>query len=143
MTLTRYTDYALRVLMHLGVAGDEPVTIGAIAARYDISRHHVMKVVQGLSRAGYVRTVRGRNGGLRLARRPEEINVGRLVRETEERLDLVECLGQRGNCVVAPACVLRGALVEALGAFLAVLDGYTLADLLAPQAELRRLLRVA
>lgn len=135
MKLTRYTDYALRVLIHLAVHENELVSIGRIASRYLISQNHLMKVVQNLSRAGFVETVRGRNGGLRLARPAAQINVGDLVRHTEGGFDLVEC----GGCVIAPACGLPRVLAEATKAFLSVLDSYTIGDLSTRPADLRAL----
>ena len=139
MKLTRYTDYALRVLMHLAVQPGQLTSISTIARAYGISQNHLVKVVQDLRVAGYVAAVRGRSGGIRLARPPEEINVGEVVRHTEEGFDLVEC----AHCLIAPACALTAALHNALGAFMAVLDGYTLADLTSSRTEaLRRLLAV-
>jgi len=135
MKLTRYTDYALRVLIHLAAHENELASIGRIASRYLISQNHLMKVVQDLSRAGFVETVRGRNGGLRLARPAGEINVGELVRHTEGGFDLVEC----GGCVIAPACGLPRILAEATKAFLATLDRYTIADISTRPADLRAL----
>lgn len=141
MRLTTFTDYCLRVLMYAGTKGDELATIDEIAASFDISRNHLMKVVFRLGQLGYLTTVRGKGGGMRLARDPAEINLGRLVRETEEDMALVECFdGPPGACRIEPACVLRKALGEALEAFLAVLDDYTLADLLAPRSALATLL---
>lgn len=141
MRLTTFTDYCLRVLMYVGTRRDELVTIEEIAAGYGISRNHVMKVVFRLGRLGYLATVRGKGGGVRLARAPAEVNLGRLVRETEDDLALVECFeADGGACRIEPACVLRKVLSEALEAFLAVLDRYTLADLLAPQSALATLL---
>jgi Rrf2 family nitric oxide-sensitive transcriptional repressor len=128
--LTAYTDYSLRVLMYLAVSRRPLATIEEIAAAYGISHAHLTKVVQELAALGLVATVRGRRGGLRLARPPERVNVGQLVRRTEH-LGLVECFRPDGDCVITPACGLRAVLGEALGAFLAVLDGYTLADLVA------------
>jgi len=142
MRLTRYSDYALRVLMYMGVRGERLVTIDEIAGAYDISRNHLMKVVYHLGRQGYIHTVRGRKGGMALARQPAEINLGVLVRETENDLALVECFGPDNRCCLTPACVLRQALDEALKAFMAVLDRYTLADLITPRQELRQLLAV-
>lgn len=140
MRLTTFSDYCLRVLMYVGTRRDELVTIEEIAAGYGISRNHVMKVVFRLGRLGYLATVRGKGGGVRLARDPAEVNLGRLVRETEEDMALVECFeADGGACRIEPACVLREVLSEALEAFLAVLDRYTLADLLAPQSALARL----
>ena len=132
MQLTRYSDYSLRVLIYLAVDPDRLATIDEIARSYGVSRAHLMKVVHQLGLRGYVETVRGRGGGLRLARPPEKIRVGEVVRATEENLALVECMDSGASeCVIESACGLRPVLREALGAFLAVLDGYTLADLVA------------
>jgi Rrf2 family nitric oxide-sensitive transcriptional repressor len=127
--LTRYRDYSLRVLIYLALDPERLVTIEDIAQGYDISKAHLMKVVHQLGLRGYVETVRGRGGGLRLARRPEEIRVGEVVRWTEE-MDLVECFDPASSqCAIEPVCGLRSALHEALAAFLAALDRYTIADL--------------
>lgn len=142
MRLTRFTDYALRSLIFLGLRGEAGGRIREIAEHYDISEHHLTKVVQELARAGFVQTLRGRSGGLRLARPPEEIVVGAVVRALEEDLSLVECFSAGSRCVIRRSCGLKGALGEALAAFLAVLDGYTLTDLLGPEAELREALRL-
>lgn len=131
MQLTLYSDYSFRVMIYLALAPERLVTIEEIARRYAISKAHLTKVVHELGRRGFVETVRGRRGGLRLARRPETIGVGELLRATEGRLDLVECFAPDGACVIEPACGLRHVLDEALEAFLAVLDRYTLADLVA------------
>jgi len=137
MKLTRYSDYALRVLMHLAAKPDRLASIGEIARTYRISHNHLMKVVHDLRKADYVAATRGRSGGIRLARPAIEITVGEVVRHTEGGFDLVDC----GSCVIAPACALTGALHEALAAFMAVLDSYTLADLVAErQSGLRQLL---
>jgi Rrf2 family nitric oxide-sensitive transcriptional repressor len=136
MRLTRYTDYAMRVLLHLAARDDGDLSsIGEIAALYDISQNHLMKVVQDLGKAGFVRTVRGRNGGIALARPPGEIIVGQVVRQTEEGFQLVDCT----NCVIAPACTLPKALNEATAAFIAVLDKYSLEDLLDKRHQMRAL----
>lgn len=139
MRLTRYTDYALRVLLHLGAYPDRLCSISEISKAYGVSQNHLMKVVHDLGKAGYIATVRGRAGGLRLARAPEEINVGAVVRHTEEGFDLVDCT----TCVIAPACGLTSALGKALAAFMQVLDGYTLADLMVKRKALRDLLTPA
>lgn len=143
MRLTRYSDYALRVLMYMGVSGERLVTIDEISDAYGISRNHVMKVVYNLGRLGHIRTVRGRNGGMTLAREPGAINLGKLVREMENDLALVECLGPDNRCCLAPGCLLKGALDEAMAAFMGVLDRYTLADLIMPRQELRTLLAMS
>lgn len=135
MRLTQYSDHALRVLIHLAVLGDDArTTISAIAERHQVSRHHMVKVVHQLGQLGYVDTLRGKGGGLRLAQPPAQIVLGEVVRHTERQLDLVECFNDPGACVLTPHCGLRGVLTEALAAFLAVLDSYTLADLVGPDA---------
>lgn len=129
MRLTRYTDYALRTLIYVGLNEPRQSSIAEIARAYAISENHLTKVVHQLGRLGLVRTTRGRGGGLRLAKSAAEIGVGAVVRLTEEDLALVECFGGN-NCAITAPCRLRRALGEALAAFLAVLDSYTLADLL-------------
>ena len=133
MRLTAYTDYTLRTLMYLAAHPDQLVTIQDIAALHDISKNHLMKVVHQLGLTGMVETVRGRNGGLRLNKTPEQINIGEVVRHTETDFYMAACF-ERGNttCIYAPACVLKGALHTATAAYLAVLDGVTLADLIKP-----------
>lgn len=130
MHITRYTDYSLRVMLYVALKGDERSTIAEIAERYDISRNHLMKVVQELNRKGYLLAIRGKNGGLLLQRRPEDINLGVLVRDTEQDLALAECFSDDNRCILAPACRITSILAEALEAFFKVLDGYTLADVL-------------
>jgi Rrf2 family nitric oxide-sensitive transcriptional repressor len=139
MRLRTYTDYSLRVLIRLALRPDELTTIADIASGYGISENHLMKVVHQLGIAGYVETVRGRNGGLRLARSPARINVGEVVRRMEADLDIVPCFNAAGACAIEPACILKGALDEALDAFLAVLDRHTLADLARPRRRLSAL----
>ncbi|WP_298951239.1 Rrf2 family transcriptional regulator [uncultured Methylobacterium sp.] len=139
MRLTRYTDYALRTLIFLGLCAPRQASIAEIARAYGISESHLTKVVHHLGQLGLVKTSRGRGGGLRLAREPGTIVVGEVVRRTEDDLALVECFAG-GACAITPSCRLRGALGEALAAFLAVLDRYTLADLLAGGGETARLL---
>lgn len=141
MKLTRYSDYSLRVLMYLAIQPDRLATIEEISKAYGISKAHLMKVAHELGRAGYLETVRGRGGGLRLARDLDAIRVGDVVRHTEGKMDLVECFDEEtSNCRIESACSLRSALQAALAAFLATLDQYTLADLVArrrkPLAEL-------
>lgn len=141
MQLTRYSDYSLRVLIHLAVARQPLSTIEEISSAFGISTGHLMKVVRHLAALGLVETVRGRGGGLRLGRSPDDVNVGDVIRRTEENLALVECFRPEGRCPIEESCGLRPALREALDAFLEVLDGYTLADLVARRrAPLARLL---
>ncbi len=143
MRFTRYTDYALRVLTYLGLKDAENLsTIKEIAGRYGISENHLMKVVHRLGQTGYVETVRGRGGGIRLARAPEEIVIGGVVRDCEDDLRIVECFDPVTNtCPITAACALPAILDQALSAFLVVLDKYTLADLLRPRAGLAEILR--
>lgn len=145
MHITRYTDYSLRVLMYVALKGEELSTIREIAESYGISRNHLMKVVQELNAKGYLQAIRGKNGGLRLRGEPAQINLGELVRRTEQDLNLVECFRGDNHCVLTPACQLKHVFAEGLEAFFRVLDGYTLADLIRSgrQPEMRRLLEIA
>jgi len=132
MKLTRYTDYALRVLLHLTAHRDRLCSIAEISRAYGISENHLMKVVHDLGKGGFVATSRGRGGGLRLGRPAETIGVGEVVRYAEDGFALVDC----DNCIISPLCRLSGVLGEAMAAFLAVLDRYSLADLASgPRAE--------
>lgn len=142
MRLTRHTDNALRALIYLGIHTEEaPARITDIARRMGMSEDHLAKVIARLSQLGYVETIRGRDGGARLARPASEIVVGAVVRATEDNLNLVECFDPATNqCPIAPACALAPALDEALTAFFSVLDRYTLADLIAKPRALTRLL---
>jgi Rrf2 family nitric oxide-sensitive transcriptional repressor len=142
MRLTLHSDYALRVLIQVGLGGNKLTTISDIAESFGISRHHLMKVVNDLGQKGYLDTVRGRHGGIRLMREPRDINVGQVVRDTEDNLCVVGCLESRGYCRIERACVLRGILNEATAAFLAVLDAHTLADLIKPNKSLASLLQL-
>jgi Rrf2 family transcriptional regulator, nitric oxide-sensitive transcriptional repressor len=143
MRLTLHTDYALRLLMLLAMEADDLHTIEEVARRYGISRNHLMKVTQTLAQVGYVESVRGRGGGIRLGRPAKEINLGAVVRATEDGFALVECFDrERNTCVVTSACGLRGPLDEALRAFLAVLDRYSLADIVGNPNALRRMRRL-
>jgi Rrf2 family transcriptional regulator, nitric oxide-sensitive transcriptional repressor len=130
MRLTHFSDYALRVLIYAAAHGDRLITIEETANVYGISRNHLMKVANQLTRAGYLKAVRGRSGGLALAKRPNRIKLGDVVRATEPDFALVECFTADNNCLITPRCRLRGALKEALAAFTETLDRYTLADLI-------------
>ncbi len=142
MQLTQYSDYALRTLIYLAIA-TENATITEIAGHYSISRNHLVKVVHNLGKLGYVTTIRGRHGGLRLALPPESINIGDVVRRTEPNFTIVECFDRESNrCVISPNCRLKGVLSEAFQAFTDVLDQYTLADMTVNRDELRTLLGV-
>jgi Rrf2 family nitric oxide-sensitive transcriptional repressor len=136
MRLTRYTDYSLRVLMHLALRDGGLCSIGEIARCYGISHNHLTKVVMALGHDGFVETVRGRFGGIRLARPPETIGVGEVVRCTEEGFDLADC----PHCTLSPACGLTGVLAEGVSAMLSVFDRYTVADLLGDRVAMKRLI---
>lgn len=140
MRLSAFSDYSLRVLMHLGDNTDRLTTIGEIARLHAISENHLTKVVHQLGRAGYIETLRGKGGGMRLARAPREITLGEVLRHTETDFALVECFGQGSRCQIEPACQLKTILEEALAALFRVLDGYTLADVLHPTADRATLL---
>ncbi len=129
MRMTQHTDYALRMLIYLSSRQGQACTVSDVADTYHLSRNHLLKVALRLRRMGFIETTRGRSGGIRLARNPSEINLGALVRGTEEDFSLVECMqGSGGSCIISPICRLKGIFGEALEAYLSVLDRYTLAD---------------
>lgn len=143
MRLTTYTDYTLRTLIYLALNPGRQTRVAEIAAAYGISEAHLTKVVHQLGLTGEVETLRGRNGGLRLGKSAEEINLGTVVRRTEPDMELVPCFADgHGGCAIGRCCQLQAALREALAAFLAVLDGYTLADLAQPRTQLAALLSI-
>jgi Rrf2 family nitric oxide-sensitive transcriptional repressor len=141
MRLTYHSDYAMRLLMYVALKDGALVQIQEVADAYGISKNHLMKVVFQLGKLGFLETVRGRNGGFRLARAPQDITIGEVVRKTEESFALVECFDTGSNgCVITGACRLRGVMRRALDAYLAVLDDQTLADLIQPRSALSRIL---
>lgn len=140
MRLTTFSDYSLRVLMYLALQDGRLATIQEIASAYDISESHLMKVVHQLALSGVIETVRGKGGGLRLARDPAQIRLGEVVRQAEGETPIVECLSGEPRCSIAPACRLAGVLVRAFDALYAELDRYTLADLVVRPNELKRIL---
>ena len=142
MKLTTFTDYSLRVLIYVASAPDRRATISEIANAFDISENHLVKVVHLLGREGMLFNTRGRGGGLALARPPEEINVGAVVRLTEGRDLPAECFGDDNHCSIAPVCRLAGVLAQALKAFYKVLDGCTLADLVENRKRLAAIMRI-
>lgn len=139
MRLTRYTDYAIRVLIYLGSRTEGLGSIREAAKAFKISENHLMKVVQDLAAAGFIQALRGRNGGIRLARPAEHINLGAVLRRTEGLDELLEC----STCLVARACGLPPILAEATSAFVSVFDKYTVEDLVHRRTELRALLTLA
>jgi Rrf2 family transcriptional regulator, nitric oxide-sensitive transcriptional repressor len=143
--LTVYTDYSLRTLMYLGVRGREHLaTIQEIANAYQISKNHLMKVTYDLGQHGYIETIRGRGGGIRLALDPKDINIGEVVRKTEEDFHIVECFNPESNlCKISAECQLKFALNQALKAYIAVLDSYTLADVIVSKDVLSELFGIS
>ncbi|MBK8160787.1 MAG: Rrf2 family transcriptional regulator [Rhodospirillaceae bacterium] len=143
MQLTQFSDYSLRTLIYLGLRTDELVTIEEIAGAYGISESHLTKVVHKLGRLNIIETVRGRRGGMRLNCPPSEINIGTTVRQMEGNLTIVECFDVEHNtCPIAAVCGLSGVLGEALEAFMAVLDRYSLADILKDRPAFAALLSI-
>ena len=141
MRLTTFTDYSLRVLIYLGTHGKQQAAIGEIALAYGISKNHLMKVILFLADEGYVVTARGKGGGVRLQRDPDRIRIGEVVRKSEADSVLVECFSRgTSECRIERSCLLRGAFQKALHAFFAVLDTYTLADLVVNHTTLESLL---
>ncbi|WP_428624040.1 RrF2 family transcriptional regulator [Sedimenticola sp.] len=130
MRLTTFTDYTIRVLIFLALDRERLATAGELATRYGISHNHLTKVVHYLGQQGYIETLRGKGGGIRLALSPEVINIGTLIRQSEQNSNLVECFNaETSQCRISPACRLAGVLGEAQEAFFQVLEKYTLADL--------------
>lgn len=140
MELSRFTDYSLRTLIMAGLNPERTLTVSEVAAAYQISENHLVKIIHNLGKLGFLETKRGRAGGFRLSRNPLDINLGEVVRATES-LALVECLGPGGGvCPIVRACVLKRIIVEARDAFLETFDRYTLQDILKPRESLANLL---
>lgn len=140
MQLTKFSDYALRVLMYAHAAGDRLVTIEEMAESYRVSRAHLMKVVNALTREGYLTAVRGRSGGLKLAKPASDILIGDVVRKTEPNFAIVECFSTGNQCVISGCCRLPDVMHEAVSAFLGVLDRHTLASVALKPKDFRRIL---
>jgi len=142
MRLTNFSDYSIRVLLYLTIHNEKLVQLQEIADAYSISKNHLMKIIYQLGKQGYIETIRGRNGGIRLAKQPDEINLGALIRDTEEDFNVVECFSKDHNtCPIASICTLKGILNQALAAFFHVLDGYTLQDVSENKIDLSQLLK--
>ena len=137
MQLTLYTDYSLRVLVYLSLNQERSATISEIADFYQISRNHLVKVVHNLSLKSYIISTRGKGGGLRLARKPQLINIGAVVRDTEPNFNIVECFSDesKNDCSVEPICKLKNILGQASINFLNTLDGYSISDILKSDME--------
>lgn len=144
MQLTQYTDYSLRVLIYLSQKKQgELATITEIAGFYGISRNHLVKVVHNLATYGFIQTMRGKNGGMCLARPADEIGIGEVVRQTEPNFDIAECFNKENNsCVIAPVCALKAILGDARTSFIQTLDRYTIANALHPQHGLLKKINI-
>ena len=141
MKLTTYTDYSLRVLIYLAVQPEQRATIAQIAAAFTVSENHLVKVVHFLGKQGWLNNVRGKGGGMQLGRAAQDIVVGDVVRSTEGTGLMAECFGEQGgDCSIAPQCRLRDVLEEAVSGLYAVLDHYTLADLVHNRQQLANVL---
>jgi len=143
MQLSAYSDYSLRVLMHAALRGPERVTVDEVSDTFGISRHHLVKIVHDLGRHGYLHTQRGSGGGFTLGRAPETIRLGDILRLGEETEKMIDCMDRPNRpCRIFPACRLKGVLDEAAAAFFAVLDDYTLADLVKQPSRMRTALGI-
>ncbi|MFT3736258.1 MAG: Rrf2 family transcriptional regulator [Rhodocyclaceae bacterium] len=142
MKLTTFTDYSLRVLMYLALDPDRLATIQAIAEAYEISENHLMKVVHHLAKSGLVESLRGKGGGIRLAVPPEDIRLGRVIREAEGDTPIVECFSDHDTCRITPNCKLAGVLARSFAGLYAALDEYTLADLIEKPKPLQNILQI-
>ncbi|MCC2099362.1 MAG: Rrf2 family transcriptional regulator [Hyphomicrobiales bacterium] len=143
MRMTSHSDYALRVLIYLAMHTDRLVTSEEIAGAYRISKNHLMKVVLGLAHGGFIEAVRGRSGGLKLARTADKIGIGEVIRVMEDDFSIMECMGEQNSCIIAGPCRLNAIMREALSAWFDVLDRFTLADLVKRPGQLKRVLAMA
>ena len=143
MKLTAFTDYSLRVLIYLAAEPSRRATIAEIAKAFHVSENHLTKVVHLLGKQGWIETVRGKGGGTQLAKRPQDICIGKVVRDTEGVAMPAECFAvDGGHCIISPSCKLKGVLGEAVRAFYSVLDDYTLADITRNRGVLGRILMI-
>jgi Rrf2 family nitric oxide-sensitive transcriptional repressor len=140
MKLTNFCDYSLRVLIFLGIK-KERSSIGEISKAYGLSRNHIVKVVHNLVKLGYIHSIQGKKGGIELAARPEEINLGEIIEQIEPDFDLVECFNDvRNACSISPSCRLKGFLLQAKKAFLSSLGKHSLADIIKDKTSLAHLI---
>lgn len=140
MKLTQHSDLGLRMLMYLALRNGESVTIQEVSDRFAVSKNHMVKISHQLTKEGLIESLRGRNGGVRLARPPETISVADALRATEDNFDLVECFGAKNRCAISCSCKLSGVLDNALAAFFAVLQKTSLADLVVDGKALEKTL---
>jgi len=140
MKLTQYTDLSLRLLMYLTMRQGEIVTIQEVSVRFAVSKNHMVKISHQLTKSGLIESTRGRNGGVRLARNPDTINVEQALMATEDNFDLVECFGENNNCVITDVCKLNGLLDRALEAFFKELRQVSLTDLVKRKKQIEQAL---
>ena len=138
MLLTKHTDLSLRVLMHLSLQQGEMSTVKEVAEKYHVSQNHLVKVVHTLASLGYIQSIQGRGGGIKLAEKTANVSVGEIVRVMENTLEVFDCVGS--NCPIAPSCILSVAVNEATHAFLQVLDNYEIRDLVTNRSQLLKLI---
>jgi len=139
--ISSFSDYSLRILIYLGII-DKKASIAEISTDFDLSKNHLMKAAHNLIKLGYVRSIRGKHGGILLAVSPESINLGKIILQLERNLDIVECFNAKKNtCNITPACRLKGVFKEAEDAFLKTLTKYSLAHLIQNKMELKRLIK--
>ena len=137
MRLASFTDYSIRVLIYLGIKGDELATVSEISKKYDISKNHLVKVAHNLSKMGLIHSFKGKGGGIRLAQGPESMNIGKIIQDLEKDVVLVECFGINGQCKLNPVCKLKAALSVATRSFYKSLESYTLADMIKNKTALK------
>ncbi|KTD40320.1 RrF2 family transcriptional regulator [Legionella parisiensis] len=135
MQLTQFTDYSLRALIYIAIK-QNTCTVKDIATAYAISHNHLIKIIHNLSKLGIVKTIRGKNGGIIMAENPAEINLKTLVLKLEPHFDLVPCFNKEANCCITSTCKLRKILIDAQNAFFAILEQFSLADIIQNKVEL-------
>ncbi|MEM8838288.1 MAG: iron-responsive transcriptional regulator RirA [Pseudomonadota bacterium] len=140
MRLTKQSNYAVRILMYCATNDDQLSKVATIAKVYDVSEYFLFKILQPLVERGYIETVRGRSGGIRLAKPAKDITLGEIIRTAEDKFIMAECFEDDTNCPLLSACSFNSALSEALSAFFAVLDSYTIADLVKNRSRIQELL---
>jgi Rrf2 family transcriptional regulator, nitric oxide-sensitive transcriptional repressor len=140
MRLAHFTDYSLRVLIYLGLKGEELSTVSEMALKYEISQNHLVKVVHNLAKMKMIQTFKGKGGGVRLAIAPENLNIGKIVQVLENDSFLLECFNNSEHCKLSPSCKLKSILGQAEKNFYKTLESYTLKDLLQQPQSLRKAL---
>ena len=141
MQLNKYTDYSLRTLIYLGTFQDKLFTTDELSIGFSISRNHLVKIVHRLSQLGYIETVPGRNGGIKLAQTPSQINIADVIIKMESGFKIAECFELENHCNITPICELKGILKEGLNSFIKSIEKYTLADVLPQKTQLKKYMK--